>query len=143
MTTTVKFKLLSESAKKPTKAHNEDAGFDIYSAQAGTVEPKGWLDFRTDVAMQPPAGYYGKFASKSGLAMKYDIHSFHGTVDNNYRGGMVVRLFNYSEKPFRVEIGDKITQLVLIPYFVGTGEIVEELDDTERGENGFGSTGRK
>ena len=136
-----KFKLIVNEAQKPKKAHPDDAAFDVFSAQAGTVEPKKWLEFRTGVAMQLPQGYYGKFASRSGLMFKHDIHAFHGTIDNGYRGEMVVRLFNYGKQPFRVNIGDRIAQLVILPYAQIDGEIVDNLDDTERGTNGFGSTG--
>jgi dUTP pyrophosphatase len=137
----VKFKLLSEDAQKPMKAHPDDAAFDVFASQDGTVPPKGWLDFRTGVAMQLPHAYYGKFASRSGLAFKHDIHCFHGTIDNGYRGEMVVRLFNFGENHFRVKAGDRIAQLVIIPYLTADGIIVDELDNTERGANGFGSTG--
>jgi dUTP pyrophosphatase len=136
-----KFKLLLNEARKPKKAHPDDAAFDVFSAQAGTIPPKGRMEFRTGIAMQLPLGFYGKFASRSGLAMKHDIHCFHGTIDNGYRGEMVVLLFNYGEQPFRVEIGDRIAQLVILPYAQIDGEVVEELDQTERGTNGFGSTG--
>ena len=137
----VKFKLLTPEASKPKKAHPDDAAFDVFAAQAGTIPAKGWLDFKTGVAMQLPYGYYGKFASRSGLAFKHDIHCFHGTIDNGYRGEMVVRLFNYSNDVFRVNVGDRIAQLVIIPYLTVDGDIVEELDDTDRGKKGFGSTG--
>lgn len=137
----VKFKLLVEEAQKPKKAHPSDAAFDVFSAQPGTVPPKGWLDFRTGVAMQLPIGFYGKFASRSGLAFKHDIHCFHGTIDNGYRGEMVVKLFNYGAEPFRVEVGDRIAQLVILPYLTADGEVVDSLDETDRGANGFGSTG--
>lgn len=137
----VKFKLHTPEAQKPKKAHPSDAAFDVFSAQAGTIEPKGWLDFNTGVSMQMPQGFYGKFASRSGLAFKHDIHCFHGTIDNGYRGEMAVRLFNYGTVPFRVEIGDRIAQLVILPYGVMDGEVVESLDDSDRGANGFGSTG--
>ena len=136
-----KFKLLLNEARKPKKAHPDDAAFDVFSAQAGTIEPKKWLEFRTGVAMQLPQGFYGKFASRSGLMFKNDVHAFHGTIDNGYRGEMVVRLFNYGEQPFRVNIGDRIAQLVILPYAQIDGEVVEELDDSQRGVNGFGSTG--
>lgn len=137
----VKFKLHTSEAQKPKKAHASDAAFDVFSAQAGTVQPKGWLDFNTGVSMQMPQGFYGKFASRSGLAFKHDIHCFHGTIDNGYRGEMVVRLFNYGTVPFRVEIGDRIAQLVIIPYLEADGVEVYELDETDRGSSGFGSTG--
>ena len=137
----VKFKLLVNEAQKPKKAHPDDAAFDVFSAQAGTIEPKKWLEFRTGVAMQLPQGYYGKFASRSGLMFKHDIHAFHGTIDNGYRGEMVVRLFNYSDESFRVNVGDRVAQLVILPYLQADGVVVEQLDTTERGTNGFGSTG--
>lgn len=136
-----KFKLLVNEARKPKKAHPDDAAFDVFSAQAGTIEPKKWLEFRTGIAMQLPQGYYGKFASRSGLMFNHDVHAFHGTIDNGYRGEMVVRLFNYGEQPFRVNIGDRIAQLVILPYAQIDGEVVDELDDSQRGTNGFGSTG--
>ena len=137
----VKFKLLVNEARKPKKAHPDDAAFDVFSAQAGTVEPKKWLEFSTGVAMQLPQGFYGKFASRSGLMFKHDVHAFHGTIDNGYRGEMVVRLFNYGGEPFRVNIGDRIAQLVILPYLQADGIEVDELDDTKRGTSGFGSTG--
>ena len=137
----VKFKLHTPDAQKPRKAHPDDAGFDVFSAQAGTIEPRKWLEFRTGVSMQLPQGFYGKFASRSGLMFKHDIHAFHGTIDNGYRGEMVVRLFNYGNEPFSVSVGDRIAQLVILPYAQIDGEIVDNLDDTERGANGFGSTG--
>jgi dUTP pyrophosphatase len=137
----VKFKLLVSEAQKPKKAHPDDAAFDVFSAQAGTVEPKKWLEFRTGIAMQLPHGYYGKFASRSGLMFKHDIHAFHGTIDNGYRGEMIVRLFNYGDEPFRVNIGDRIAQLVILPYAQIDGEIVDKLEDSQRGTSGFGSTG--
>ena len=137
----IKFKLLTPEASKPKKAHPDDAAFDVFVAQAGTVPPKGWLDFKTGVSMQMPIGFYGKFASRSGLAFKHDVHCFHGTVDNGYRGEMVIRLFNYGEKPFRVNVGDRVAQLVILPYGAFDGEVVDELDSSERGVNGFGSTG--
>ena len=141
MTHIAKFRLTMPEARKPEKAHPSDAAFDVFSAQAGTVEPKKWLEFKIGVSMQLPYGFYGKFASRSGLMFKHDIHAFHGTVDNGYRGEIVVRLFNYSDKPFRVNVGDRIAQLVILPYGVMDSVVVDELDDTERGENGFGSTG--
>lgn len=137
----VKFKLLVNEARKPKKAHPDDAAFDVFSAQAGTVEPKKWMEFRTGVAMQLPQGFYGKFASRSGLMFKHDVHAFHGTIDNGYRGEMVVRLFNYGGEPFRVNIGDRIAQLVILPYLQADGIEVDELDNTKRGTSGFGSTG--
>ena len=141
MTNVVKFKLTMPEATIPRKAHASDAAFDVFSAQAGTVQPKGWLDFNIGVAMQMPQGFYGKFASRSGLAFKHDIHCFHGTIDNGYRGEMAVRLFNYGTEPFRVEIGDRIAQLVILPYGMMDGELADELDETDRGSSGFGSTG--
>ena len=137
----VKFKTLCEDAKKPAKAHPDDAAFDVFTIQAGTVPPKGWLDFKTGIAMQLPQGFYGKFASRSGLAFKHDIHCFHGTIDNNYRGEMMIRLFNFGDKHFRVEVGDRIAQLVILPYLRADGVLVDSLDETDRGSNGFGSTG--
>lgn len=137
----VKFKLLRNEAIKPKKAHPDDAGFDVFSSINTIIPAKGNVDIPTGVAMQLPHGFYGKFASRSGLAMKHDVHCFHGTIDNGYRGEMVVRLFNYSTEPFQVNVGDRIAQLVILPYLIADGIVVDELEDTQRGANGFGSTG--
>lgn len=136
-----RFKLHTDTAQKPSKAHADDAGFDIFSSEDGTIPPKKWKEFATGVSMQLPYGFYGKFASRSGLMFKHDVHAFHGTIDNGYRGQMVVRLFNYGDEPFSVNVGDRIAQLVILPYATIDGIVVDSLDNTERGSNGFGSTG--
>lgn len=136
-----KFRLTMPEAQKPKKAHPDDAAFDVFSAQSGNIPPKKWLEFKTGVSMQLPHGFYGKFASRSGLMFNHDIHAFHGTIDNGYRGEMVVRLFNYGNEPFYIAVGDRIAQLVILPYATFDGEVVDKLDETERGSSGFGSTG--
>jgi len=137
----IKFKVLNNVVSIPTRAKKGDAGMDVRSAQAGTVSAGSYLDFKTGIAMQLHEGYYGQFASRSGLAIKHNVTAFSGVIDNGYRGEMVVRLRNHGTKDFRVEIGDRIAQLIILPYLEVSGVEVMELDDTDRGADGFGSTG--
>lgn len=138
----IKFKVLNNVVSIPTRAKKGDAGMDVRSAQAGTISANSYLDFKTGIAMQLPEGYYGQFASRSGLAIKHNVTAFSGVIDNGYRGEMVVRLRNHGHKDFRVEVGDRIAQLIILPYLEADGVEVMELDNTDRGADGFGSTGR-
>lgn len=138
----IKFKVLNNVVSIPTRAKKGDAGMDVRSAQAGTVSAGSYLDFKTGIAMQLPEGYYGQFASRSGLAIKHNVTAFSGVIDNGYRGEMIVRLRNHGHKDFRVEVGDRIAQLIILPYLEADGVEVMELDNTDRGADGFGSTGR-
>jgi dUTP pyrophosphatase len=137
----IKFKILNNVVSIPTRAKKGDAGMDVRSAQAGTISAGSYLDFKTGIAMQLPEGYYGQFASRSGLAIKHNVTAFSGVIDNGYRGEMIVRLRNHGHKDFRVEVGDRIAQLIILPYLEANGVEVMELDDTDRGSDGFGSTG--
>lgn len=95
----------------------------------------------TGVHIQLPHGYVGMPKSKSGLNVKYGITS-EGVIDEGYTGQIKVKLYNHSDYPYAIERGDKITQLVIIPCEYMDFDVVEELDDSERGGEGFGSTGK-
>lgn len=132
---------LDNGAYKPTRAHTTDAGLDLYSPVRTIVAPLSSVIIDTGVHIELPPGTVGLIKSKSGLMTKHGITS-DGTIDEDYRGSIRVMLFNHSREFYMVEKGDKISQLVIMPILRPDVEIVEQLTDTERGEKGFGSSGR-
>lgn len=133
--------VLDEGAKMPTRAHSTDAGVDLYAREDAIVEAKDYCTFDTGVHIEIPEGYVGFLKSKSGLNVKHGITS-EGVIDAGYTGSIVVKLYNNSGFPYRVEAGDKISQLVLLPIITPELELSETLEDSDRGANGFGSSGR-
>lgn len=131
---------LDAGAKAPTRAHATDAGLDLYSPIRSVIRPGDWVKIDTGVHVQIPKGYVGLLTSKSGL-MNEGITS-RGTIDSGYAGSIQAVLFNHSGKTHIVEKGQKITQLVIMPIITPELEQVASLEDTERGNGGFGSTGR-
>ncbi len=140
----VKFKKLNKDAIIPDYAHKGDAGMDIYSIKDDIIEPLTWKLIPTGLACELPEGTEGQVRSKSGIALKNGVFVLNtpGTVDENYRGEIGVVLYNLNTKePFVIKKGQKIAQYVINAIeYVDTIE-VEELDTTDRGEGGFGSTG--
>lgn len=132
---------LDPGAKAPTRAHDTDAGMDIYSREHARIEGWGSHVFATGVHVELPHNTVGNLESKSGLYIKRNIISL-GTVDEGYTGEIFVNLINLSPIPYTVHVGDKITQLVLRPTQYEPIEIVREIEGGARGDNGLGSTGR-
>lgn len=132
---------LDEGAKMPTRAHNTDAGLDIYARNSQIVPAKESATFDTGVHVELPVGTVGMLKSKSGLNVKHGITS-EGVIDVGYTGSIVVKLYNNSGYDYRVEKGDKISQLVIMPILTPELELAESLDETDRGDNGFGSSGK-
>lgn len=132
---------LDEGAYMPTRAHTTDAGMDLYAMETQVVPAKESAKFDTGVHIELPHGTVGMLKSKSGLNVKYGITS-EGVIDVGYTGSIVAKLYNHSGRDYTVNAGDKITQLVIMPIITPVLELVDELDATERGANGFGSSGR-
>jgi dUTP pyrophosphatase len=132
---------LDPGAIPPTKAYPTDGGFDLYSREKQIVPAKESAVFDTGVHIELPEGTVGMLKSKSGLNVKYGITST-GVIDVGYTGSVVVKLYNNSGYDYTVNIGDKITQLVIMPILSPTLELVDELEVKSRGNNGFGSSGR-
>lgn len=132
--------VLDPGAICPERAHEADAGYDLYSRDTCFVFAGEHVKFDTGVHVAIPRGYVGFIRSKSGL-MGIDITS-DGTIDSEYTGSIKAVLFNHGKESYLVRKGDKISQLVLLPIETPEIEIVEQLEDTERGNKGFGSTGR-
>lgn len=133
---------IDEGAFKPERAHELDAGYDLRAREQSMVVPAGGSAvFNTGVHMEIPSGFAGFIKSKSGLNVNHDILS-DGLVDSGYTGSIRVKLYNHGTEDYTVHRGDKISQIAILPVFTPDIEIVSELSETERGECGFGSTGR-
>ena len=130
---------IDPGAKMPTRAHPWDAGLDLYAKEDDKVF--GSAVFDTGVHVQIPHGYYGEIRSRSGLLFKHDLTT-DGTIDSNYNGSIKVKLVNHLKYPYMVQAGDKIAQLVIVPCLLPELELVDSLEETDRGDGGFGSTGR-
>ena len=135
---------LDEGAYMPEKAHDLDAGYDLRTPYVVGIPAGGSAAIDTGVHIAIPKGYYGKLESKSGLNVNYDVVCLGGVIDSGYTGSIVVKLYNFGARPYIFEAGDKIVQLILQSHavLIGGFDVVESLEDTERGNNGFGSTGR-
>ena len=131
---------LDPGAILPTRAHETDAGLDLYAMEAKEVPAYGSAEFETGVHIEIPVGYVGDVKSKSGLMMHHGITT-DGTVDCGYMGSIRVKLFNHSPIRFDVKPRQKIAQLVIKKIITPDLELVAHLDETERGNGGFGSTG--
>lgn len=131
---------LDNGAIVPVRAHATDAGLDLKTPMDITIGPgdTGFVD--TGVHVQIPSGYFGLVTSKSGL-MKKKITA-RGTIDSDYRGSIGIVVFNHGNTPYEFKAGEKVAQLVLIPCITPGIELVDKLEETERGDGGFGSTGK-
>ncbi|KAM3158971.1 Deoxyuridine 5'-triphosphate<br_nucleotidohydrolase [Botrytis cinerea] len=117
------------------------AGYDIYAAKETVVPAKGKVLVDTDISMAVPDGTYGRIAPRSGLASKHMIDTGAGVIDADYRGQVKVLLFNHGEKDFEVKEGDRVAQLILERIYTPEVTEVLVLEESVRGEGGFGSTG--
>lgn len=135
--------VLEENAFMPTRAHKDDAGLDLYSPYDKYVIHGTSCVVDTGVRVQIPKGYYGKLESKSGLMTRNNIVTSGGVIDSGYTGTIKVPIHNNSPTDdYKIKRGDKITQLVIIKMITPELEIVDSLEKTERGDLGFGSTGK-
>lgn len=133
--------VLDENAKMPTRAHETDAGLDLYSRERKLIKAKSSAVFDTGVHIELPAATVGMLKSKSGLNVKHGLTS-EGVIDVGYTGSICVKLYNHSDTDYIIEVGDKISQLVILPIVTPSLDLVDELEHTDRGNNGFGSSGK-
>lgn len=132
---------LDKGAKLPTRGHADDAGLDIYTPEMLIIKAKKAVTVDTGVHIQIPKGYVGFLKSKSGLNVKQSLLS-EGVIDSGYTGSIRVKLYNHGEVPAIINPGEKVSQLVLLPIITPDLEVVDALEETERGDGGFGSTGK-
>lgn len=133
--------VLERNAFPPIRAHADDAGLDLRSPVDVIIKPHASVLIDTGVHVAIPAGCVGYLKSKSGLMCNHDITS-DGTVDVGYTGSIRVKLFNHGDCHYSIRRGDKISQLVIQQCEYPAIEFVNELPETDRGNGGFGSTGR-
>eukprot|EP00088_Acartia_fossae_P070812 TRINITY_DN9573_c0_g1_i2.p1 TRINITY_DN9573_c0_g1~~TRINITY_DN9573_c0_g1_i2.p1 ORF type:complete len:175 (+),score=55.45 TRINITY_DN9573_c0_g1_i2:2-526(+) len=133
---------LTEKAIIPTRGSQKAAGYDLYSAYDYQIPPRGKILAKTDIQIKVPHGTYGRVAPRSGLAWKQHIDIGAGVVDEDYRGNVGVVMFNHSEVQVDIKAGDRIAQLVCEKICYPDIKVLDTLDETERGEGGFGSTGK-
>lgn len=133
--------VLDKGAIMPTRAHETDAGLDIYARERKLIRANSSAVFDTGIHIELPTGTVGMLKSKNGLNVKHGLIS-EGVIDVGYTGSICVKLYNLSPKDYIVEAGDKISQLVILPIITPDLEQTESLEDTDRGNGGFGSTGR-
>lgn len=147
----LKIQRLTDTAKLPTKAHDEDACFDIYADipaleydEGGVaIQPHQTVLIPTGFATEIPHGYWGAIFARSGLASKQGLRPAQGVpvIDEPYRGQWIIPLYNQSNEVQIIHHGDRICQFMLLPYFNTNLIEVDTLSSTDRGNNGFGSSG--
>ena len=133
---------LDDGAVMPTRAHEADAGLDLYTRERVIVPGGDSACIDTGVHMAIPQGCFGKIESKSGLNVKHNVVSCGGVIDSGYTGSIVVKLYNLGREAYTFEKGEKIAQIVIQPCVNLPLEVVPALDDTHRGDKGFGSSGK-
>lgn len=156
-------KLLSDTAKAPTRGSEHAAGLDLYfdfgkqfetMSQPDDAEPYEWDEettltlgagertvIHTGISMAIPEGYYGQIAPRSGLAVKHGLEILAGVIDADYRGEIMVAVLNSGTQPISFKHHDRVAQMLILPCAMDIPELVDELPDTNRGDGGFGSTG--
>jgi dUTP pyrophosphatase len=141
----LRFRRLSEAARPPARAHDGDAGYDLHALEPALLEPGERASVGTGIALAIPDGHAGLVLPRSGLAARHGVALVNapGLIDAGYRGEVRVLLLNTDrERAFEVAAGDRIAQLLVVRVEGPRLEEAVELDDTGRGEGGFGSTGR-
>ncbi|MBD3405101.1 MAG: dUTP diphosphatase [Candidatus Lokiarchaeota archaeon] len=139
----VKFKRVHPSAQLPEKKHEDDACFDLYSCESLVLKPGEFIGIETGIQMEIPIGTEATIRPRSGLAVRHGITVLNtpGTIDAGYRGNIKVILINHSGKQYSISVGDRIAQMKIERVHDTRIFEVVQLDETERGAKGFGSTG--
>lgn len=137
---TFQVKLNYEDAQEPTRGSDEAAGYDLYSYENQTITPNKIKLIDTGISIRVPEGTYGRIAPRSSVSKKGILINA-GVIDRDYRGPVKVMVHNLSNNDYVINKNDRIAQLILEQIKTPSVELVEELDDTERGDGGFGSTG--
>ena len=135
--------MLDEGAYEPVRGHAYDAGMDLRTPVRVVVPKNGYAVIDTGVHVEIPRGMFGKLESKSGLNVNHSVVSLGGVIDSGYTGSIKVKLYNLSGMDYVFERGDKIVQMIIQPCVIPTNiKVVDHLSETDRGSDGFGSTGK-
>ena len=142
----LKYKKLTKTAKEPSRGSKYAAGYDLYAdvAERVVLPPHSTVKIPTNIAMEIPDGYFGAVYARSGIASKRGLRPCNcvGIIDSDYRGNIMVALHNDTETTQTVEPDERIAQIIIQPYLKIEWEEADELNSTQRGSGGFGSTGR-
>lgn len=143
MSLKIKMKKIYRDSIIPKYQSSGASGFDLHSIENITIKAGEFMPIKSGLAFEIPQGYELQVRPRSGLAYKNGISVLNtpGTVDSDYRGEVIVILFNFSKNDFEIKIGDRIAQAVICPIVQVDFELSENLSDTHRGQKGFGSTG--
>lgn len=137
------FEKTHPNAQLPKKAHSDDAGWDVFAIEDQVIEPKSSAIVKIGLKLAfLEEGYWIKFESRSGMAFNHDVVAFQGVVDGGYRGEMKLKLFSFSNNPYIIKTGDRVSQIVLNFSLVDFNVEWGKVKNTERGSSGFGSTGK-
>jgi dUTP pyrophosphatase len=128
---------------KPTQSTKGSAGFDLTATDSDNIYPGFSYHFKTGLHIAIPHGYVGIIKSRSGLSFNNSIEHGAGVIDSDYRGEVKIKLYNHGNRPVHIHAGDRIAQLLIIKHESPEFVLVDSLDQTDRGDNGFGSTGAK
>ena len=143
----INIKLLNDLAKVPTRGSEYAAGYDLYATTSYTIyiEPHSTVKIGTGIAVELPEGTFGAIFARSGLATKKGLRPANcvGVCDPDYRGEYIVAIHNDTDEVVSIGPGERIAQLVVLPFVPVAFNVVNELSDTARGDGGFGSTGEK
>jgi len=138
---TLSFKKLDERAVLPIRGSAHAAGLDLYSIEELTIEPKQRVLARTGLAVAVPEGYYGRIAPRSGLALRTGLDVLSGVIDADYRGEIGCLLYNTGDETITLPAQSKICQLIIEKIITPEAVWADEINETDRGSGGFGSTG--
>ena len=142
--TPINVKKIKENATLPTRGSDYAAGYDLYAVEGATIAPHTTAKIGTGLSFELPNETFAAIFARSGLATKQGLRPANcvGVCDSDYRGEYIVALHNDTDEEKIIEAGERIAQMVLMPYIPMTFNEVEELSDSNRGEGGFGSTGK-
>jgi len=140
-TAVMDFNRLDDRATLPTRGTAESAGLDLYSIEDVLIEPKQRMLARTGLAVAIPEGHYGRIAPRSGLALRTGLDVLSGVIDADYRGEIGCLLYNTGDEPIELPAQSKICQLIIERIITPEAVWADEIDETDRGSGGFGSTG--
>lgn len=138
----LKIKKIVSDAILPSYAHPGDAGLDMYSNETIVIKPNEAVKVKTGISIEIPDGFVGLVWDKSGLSTNHKIKTLGGVIDSGYRGESLIGLINLGDTPYTIEKGHKVAQMLI--QKIERVDVIEagELNDTSRGEGGFGSTGK-
>jgi dUTP pyrophosphatase len=141
MFSSLRFQKLHESARLPTRGSRFAAGLDLYSVERLTMQPGQRAVVGTGLSVAIPAGFYGRVAPRSGLAIELGLDVLAGVIDSDYRGELRCALINHGSEPVLIEMGQRMAQLIIEAIAAPEPAWADELEETARGAGGFGSTG--